>query len=291
MLYSVFFKKCLDDSDDYEFIAPDLPEVAFSASSIEEGIRQAKMKMVQELQNNFIQPTEISVLLGSDHLKGSLFSVVEIEPNHLGDIIDKVTISFPRSQLKRIEEVLLKNPSYKSRSGFLLKATEDLLKKEEEVYMLKDVRVSSLNSLRDDNPAYYPTKFAYIHTFIEYAKRNSKNYVDLLVHNLTPHEVRNYHPYSFPFNGDRIFLENESNVKTFLENFKQKYEKKGFQITQEKYLENGSFKYWLFRIFWDSNISFLDTEIAEENYTWCNEFVRAYLKSEGVIMDDSTFDP
>lgn len=280
LIYATFFR---ENETLYEFIVPDIPSIFFNASSIEEGMQEAKIRILQEIQTNKIKPTNISIFLKNENLQNSSFFLIEIDSNDIEDIIEKVTITFPRSRLNQIEAALLKNPTLKSRSGFLLKAAEDLLKKENDRGIIKDFTIPSLNSLTKHSPAYYLAKFAYTHKFIEYAKSKSRNYIDLLIHNLTENDIRNNSIYSFPLEGDRISLKDEVELEHFLKYFEENYTERGFNISKKKFLENGRLKYWLFQITWDSNTEteLLETNIKANDYTWCEDFVKYYLKSIG----------
>lgn len=286
MLIPIFFKKS-QVSQDIEFFSPDFPEILFIAPSLESGFDQAQTRLAHQLLKDPTRPKPIQYYLENEKFKDEKFFIVNLESVYFDDAIEKVTITSPKSLLKRIEDAISKNPMLKSRSAFLAKGAEELLKKEESSNLLKDTVITSLSNLTKESPAYYVVKFAYIHDFIENSRDKSKNYVDLLVHNLRQNDVRRAHPYEFPLQGDRIYLKDECELDVFIDLFNQEYAHKGFSLEKQKTLENGKFNYWLFRISWDvkNTNKFLDTTLNSEDFVWCSDFVQAYLESKGIVVE------
>lgn len=286
MNYPIFFR-LNSITQEFEFNSPDVPEINFTATSIEEGYEQARSRLIQHFSFELIEPSPIRLYFDSEKLKDEKFFIVNLDPSHFEDVIEKVTITSPKKLLKRIEDAIVKNPTLKSRSAFLVKAAEDLLRKEEAVYMLKDINVTSLSSLTQESPAYYFSKLAYVHHFIEHSKNRKRNYIDLLIHNLTENDVRTTHPTEFPLRGDRICLKDGKELVYFLNLLKKEYVPKGFKIEEQKILENGTFRYWLYRITWDPKNApkFLDTNLNFEDFVWSEKFVKAYLETRGFVVN------
>lgn len=286
ILIPIFFKKS-KISKEIEFCSPDFPEVFFTDISLERGFSQAQTRLAHQLLKDPTRPKPIQYYLENEKFKDEKFLIVNVESDYFDDVIEKVTITSPKSLLKRIEDAISKNPMLKSRSAFLAKGAEELLQKEESSNLLKDTVITSLSNLTKESPAYYLVKFAYIHDFIENNRMKSKNYVDLLVHNLRHDDVRRHHPYDFPLRGDRIYLKNEGELKVFIDLFNKEYAHKGFNLEMKQTLENGKLNYWLFKIDWDvknTNL-FLDTPLNSEDFVWCSDFVKAYLESEGIVVE------
>lgn len=145
--------------------------------------------------------------------------------------------------------------------------------------------VKNISELDISNKAYFETKFAYIHTFIEYAKKKKLNDVILLIHNLKTEDIRNTHPYGFPYDGDRIRLKNENELNHFIEKFKMRFERHGFTIEPIVASSKDNYNYWQFKINWEnSRARLLDTSLNSLEYSWAKEFIKDYLISRGVIF-------
>ncbi|QCO23153.1 hypothetical protein C9E88_016700 (plasmid) [Acinetobacter cumulans] len=147
------------------------------------------------------------------------------------------------------------------------------------------VFIKKISETDISNKAYFEIKFAYIHTFIEYAKKKNLNDVTLLIHNLRIDDIRNAHPYEFPYKGDRIYLKNEEELNIFLEKFKMRFERNGFTINPIISSSLGNYKYWQFKITWENTrTSLLETTLNSLEYSWAEEFIKEYLISRGATF-------
>jgi predicted transcriptional regulator of viral defense system len=147
------------------------------------------------------------------------------------------------------------------------------------------VTIKNISEINISNRAYFETKFAYIHSFIEHKKVSKNNSLDLLIHNLNLDDVRELHPNGFPYSGDRIYLKNETEIELFLERFKIRFEQKGFNIQRTESRTFQSYKYWQFQISWsDQKISLLNTDLDALDFLWTTDFIKAYLISRGVTF-------
>lgn len=75
LIYATFFR---ENENLYEFIVPDIPSIFFNASSIEEGMQEAKVRILQEIQTNKIKPTNISIFLKNENLQNSSFFLLKL---------------------------------------------------------------------------------------------------------------------------------------------------------------------------------------------------------------------
>lgn len=147
------------------------------------------------------------------------------------------------------------------------------------------VVIKNISETDISNKAYFEIKFAYIHTFIEYAKKKKLNDVILLIHNLKIEDIRNSHPYEFPYQGDRIYLRNEEELNIFLEKFKMRFERHGFTINPIVSSSTGNYNYWQFKISWENTrVTLLETTLNSVEYSWAEEFVKDYLISRGATF-------
>ena len=147
------------------------------------------------------------------------------------------------------------------------------------------VVIKNISETDISNKAYFEIKFAYIHTFIEYAKKKKLNDVILLIHNLKIEDIRNSHPYEFPHQGDRIYLRNEEELNIFLEKFKMRFERHGFTINPIVSSSTGNYNYWQFKISWENTrVTLLETTLNSVEYSWEEEFVKDYLISRGATF-------
>ena len=147
------------------------------------------------------------------------------------------------------------------------------------------VVIKNISETDISNKAYFEIKFAYIHTFIENAKKKKLNDLILLIHNLKIEDIRNSHPNEFPYKGDRIYLKSEEELNIFLEKFKIRFERHGFTITPIISSSRGNYNYWQFKISWDNTrATLLETTLDSLEYSWAEEFIKEYLISRGVTF-------
>jgi len=135
------------------------------------------------------------------------------------------------------------------------------------------------------NPAYFEVKFAYIHSFIENAKKKKNKDLILLIHNLQIDDIRNLYPHEFPYSGDRIYLKNEEELILFLQKFRMRFERHGFTIEPIILDTKNNYNYWQFNISWENpRIKLLDTNLNSLEYSWSEDFIKDYLLSRGAIF-------
>lgn len=120
-----------DDTHAYGIIVPDVPGCFSAGDTLEEAFANAKEAIEFHIEGmledgeQIPSPTALQAHKANPDFAECTFALVEVDLSHLLGKSEKINVTLPSRLIRRIDEYVAKNPSYKTRSGFLAQvATE-----------------------------------------------------------------------------------------------------------------------------------------------------------------------
>ncbi|WGE32541.1 type II toxin-antitoxin system HicB family antitoxin [Actinobacillus genomosp. 2] len=128
----MFYVVCLEKvSDGYVVSVPDVPGCFSAGDTFAEALHNVKEAIAFHIEGmledgeEIPQPQDLEVHLNNPEYQGLLFSGVEVDLTYLMGKSEKINVTLPSLLIRRIDELVARNPEYKTRSGFLAQiATE-----------------------------------------------------------------------------------------------------------------------------------------------------------------------
>lgn len=128
----MFYIVCLEKvSDGYVVSVPDVPGCFSAGDTFAEALINVKEAIAFHIEGmiedgeDVPHPQDLEVHQGNPEYAGLLFSGVEVDLTHLMGKSEKINVTLPSLLIRRIDELVARNPVYKTRSGFLAQvATE-----------------------------------------------------------------------------------------------------------------------------------------------------------------------
>ena len=127
MLYPIVIEP---GSDDHAFgvVVPDIPGCFSAGDSFEDAVINAReaieghLEILCEDNLEIPQATQVQAHIGKAEYSGWVWALVEVDITPFLGKSQKVNVTLPDVLIKRIDDTVARQPSYKSRSGFLAQA-------------------------------------------------------------------------------------------------------------------------------------------------------------------------
>lgn len=130
MLYPIAIEMG-DDTHAYSVVVPDVPGCFSAGDTLEEAFVNAKEAIEFHIEGmiedgeEIPQPQGLAEHKDKPEFKGFMFALVDVDLTHLMGKSEKINVTLPALLIRRIDELVARNPEYKTRSGFLAQvATE-----------------------------------------------------------------------------------------------------------------------------------------------------------------------
>ncbi|EXI61645.1 hypothetical protein MHD_05605 [Mannheimia granulomatis] len=130
MLYPIAIEMG-DDTHAYSVVVPDVPGCFSAGDTLEEAFVNAKEAIEFHVEGmiedgeEIPQPQGLTEHKDKPEFKGFMFALVDVDLTHLMGKSEKINVTLPTLLIRRIDELVARNPEYKTRSGFLAQvATE-----------------------------------------------------------------------------------------------------------------------------------------------------------------------
>ncbi|MDE8035649.1 type II toxin-antitoxin system HicB family antitoxin [Actinobacillus equuli subsp. equuli] len=130
MLYPIVIEMG-DESHSYGVVVPDVPGCFSAGDTLEEAFMNAKDAIAFHIEgmiedgDEIPHPKSLSEHKDNPEYQGLMFAIVDVDLTHLMGKSEKINVTLPSLLIRRIDELVARNPEYKTRSGFLAQvATE-----------------------------------------------------------------------------------------------------------------------------------------------------------------------
>lgn len=130
MLYPIAIEMG-DENHSYGVVVPDVQGCFSAGDTLEEAFMNAKDAIAFHIEGmiedgeDIPQPKSLAEHKENPDLSGFMFALVDVDLTHLMGRSEKINVTLPSLLIRRIDELVARNPEYKTRSGFLAQvATE-----------------------------------------------------------------------------------------------------------------------------------------------------------------------
>lgn len=120
-----------DETHAYGVVVPDVPGCFSAGDTLEEAFSNAKEAIEFHIEGmledgeSIPQPTSLEAHKNNPEYTDFTFALVDVDLTHLMGKSEKINVTLPSLLIRRIDELVARNPEYKTRSGFLAQvATE-----------------------------------------------------------------------------------------------------------------------------------------------------------------------